>query len=140
MPLPLMILALWQPAEASALAALADAVTACDRPAVSLAFQGEEERRSRFLTRAYGEQEALAVSRAVLAGRRAALRSGVVPGDSDEKARGEAVAIGDRQAALDDARHLERLRQETVDQLRRQFLTQCGSERGKPGRGAEASK
>lgn len=140
MMLPLLFLSLSQAVDAPTLSALSEAVSRCDRGAVTPVFTGEEERRSRFLIDAYGEQEAIITARAALNLRRQSLRAGPVANDTEELARSEAEALSDRQQALNDARQLERLRQEATDQLRRQFLASCGeSSRRSSGGGAHPS-
>lgn len=137
-PLKLLLLALAVPNEAPSLTALADGVARCDRPATTSVFQAEEARRTGFLTQAYAEQEAIVHERAAIAARRQVLRAptptpGQVNSDTDALLTLAAAMIADRQQALDDARLLERLRREAIDQMRRQFLATCGDGRRRAG-------
>ena len=136
--LPLLTLTLIPGQEVTSLPALADAVAQCDREVTTPAFRGEEERRSRVMVSLFAEQQAIAEARVALAARRSALRIAPVASDSEAAINGEASTLADRQATLDDSRQLERLRQDAMDQLRRQYLAQC-NERGRRGRG-EASE
>lgn len=139
MLLPALILALISGQEATSLPALAEAVAQCDRDVTTPAFRGEEERRSRVMVSLFAEQQAIAEARVALAARRTALRTAAVAGDSEAQIGADSLALSDRQATLDDSRQLERMRQETMDQLRRHYLAQC-NERGRRTRGAEAGE
>lgn len=140
MPTLLLLLALSLPNDAPSLTALADGVARCDRPATTTVFQTEETRRTQFLTDAYAEQEAIVQERRALAVRRAALRAATVQTADSEAAVTLADALNaDRQAVLDDARLLERLRHEAIDQMRRQFLSTCGDGRRRAGAPADAA-
>ena len=125
--------------EATSLPVLAEAVERCDREMTTPAFRGEEERRSRVMVSIYAEQQAIAEARVALMARRSALRIAPVASDSETAISSEASTLADRQATLDDSRQLERLRQETMDQLRRHYLAQC-NERGRRPRGSETSE
>ncbi|MEQ1689158.1 MAG: hypothetical protein ABL874_11350 [Sphingopyxis sp.] len=128
------LLALSVPSDAPSLTALADGGARCDRPATTAVFQAEETRRTQFLTQAYAEQETIVLERRALAARRAALRTATVQTADSEAAVLLAAALNtDRQTALDDARLLERLRHEAIDQMRRQFLSTCGDGRRRAG-------
>ncbi|MEQ1510898.1 MAG: hypothetical protein ABL909_10930 [Sphingopyxis sp.] len=134
MPALLLLLALSAPNDAPSLTALSDGVARCDRAATMTVFQAEESRRTRFMTDAYIEQEAIVQERRALTTRRQLLRTATVQTADSEAAVALAAALNaDRQAALDDARLLERLRRETIDQMRRQFLSTCGDGRRRAG-------
>lgn len=137
--LPLLSLALIPGQEATSLPLLADAVGRCDRDVTTPAFRGEEERRSRVMVSIFAEQQAIAEARVALTARRLALRTAPVAPENDALINNEAMALAERQSILDDSRQLERLRQDTMDQLRRHYLAQC-NERGRRVRPSETGE
>ena len=121
--------------DGSDLPALSKAVSTCDRPTVAKAVEGETGRHGAFLVQAFEEQAEIAQARLDLAERRRVLRSstpGVAAklGDTEQALTVTAAAIDDRQRALDDARALDKLKQDAMGWFRQQFIIQC------QGRGA----
>ena len=119
--------------------ALDRAIARCDRSLINPAFAAEAERRSRFLTEAYRDQEQIVAERRAIAEQRRALRE--LPEDeapaqdepvveiSEEELSMRALLVEDRQRALNDSRLLESLRQEAMDAKRRFYLAHCASGR-----------
>lgn len=108
------------------LAALDQAVARCDRAVASPAFASESERRSRFLLDTYRDQEAIVAARLALAERRRALREADRKADAEAQALAlEEAALEDRQRALNDRRMLEGIRRDTIDAMRRHYLSHC---------------
>ena len=105
---------------------LGASVSRCDRAALNPAFMSEPDRRSRFMIAAFREQEGIVADRLTLAEQRRAVREASGTSATDKKGL-ELVetAIEDRQRALNDKRLLESMRQDTVDALRRSYLSHC---------------
>jgi hypothetical protein len=124
-----MILVLMAAAASAELDGLSQGVARCDKATLSPAFSAEPARRSQFMSVAYREQEAIVADRVTLADQRRLLReaSAVVPADKKKLDLADA-AIEDRQKALNDKRLLESMRQDTVDALRRSYLSHCLAE------------
>lgn len=128
-------------AAAPDLEALDRAIGRCDRALLGPAFAAEAARRSNFLTEAYREQEQIVAERLDIAERRRALREtgGTLetggtpetgePAETEDQLSIRALAVEDRQRALDDRRLLENLRQDAMDAKRRVYLTRCASGR-----------
>ena len=104
---------------------LSKAVAACDRPVVAKSVEGETRRHGVFLVDAFGEQRDIAAARADLAERRRALRAGGKTVDTEASLTLLAEAVDDRQHALDDARNLDRSKQDALGWFRQQFIIQC---------------
>ncbi len=113
--------------DGSDLPALSKAVAACDRPVVAKSVEGETKRHGAFLLDAFREQGEIAAARADLAARRRALHAAPVSktADTDQPLASVAETLDDRQHALDDARVLDRLKQDALGWFRQQFIIQC---------------
>lgn len=107
------------------LPALSKAVAACDRPGVARSVEGETKRHGAFLVDSFREQGEVAAARVDLAERRRALRAGDKTVDTDALLGLIAQTLDDRQRALDDARNLDRMKQDAMGWFRQQFITQC---------------
>ena len=81
------------------------------------------------MTETLREQEAIVAARLDNANRRRALRetrpSGRLASDEDQQLAMAALALEDRQRALDDRRMLETMRSEAMDVKRRFYLAHC---------------
>ena len=123
-PVPAVVLSV----DGSDLPALSKAVSACERPVVAKLVEGETTRHGTFLLDSFKEQGEIATTRLALAGRRHALRA-VTPGskivDTDQSLALAAEGLDERQRALDDARNLDRLKQDALGWFRQQFIIQC---------------
>ena len=108
---------------------LDQAMAACARNVVNPAFAADAGRRSRVLTETLREQEAIVTERLDIADRRRALRetrpTGIRASDNEQALAMAALALEDRQRALDDRRLLETLRGEAMDVKRRYYLAHC---------------
>ncbi len=111
--------------DGSDLPALSKAVAACDRPAVARSVEGETKRHGAFLVDSFREQGEVAAVRVDLAERRRALRVGDKTVDTDASLGLLAQTLDDRQRALDDARNLDRMKQDALGWFRQQFIIQC---------------
>ncbi|MDV3256725.1 MAG: hypothetical protein LOX97_02870 [Sphingomonas sp.] len=111
------------------LQALDHAVARCDRDEVSPIFSAESARRSQNLLDAYTEQEKIVAARLALAERQRALRETDTKASAEEERaiRLEQALLDDRQRALNDQRMLEGIRQQTIDAMRRHYLSHCPS-------------
>ena len=109
--------------------ALDRAVATCARNTVNPAFAADAGRRSAVMTETVREQEAIVVARLDIANRRRALRetrpSGRIASDDDQQLAMAALALEDRQRALNDRRMLETMRAEAMDVKRRFYLAHC---------------
>ena len=109
--------------------ALDRAMATCARAVVNPAFAADAGRRSRMMTETLREQEAIVGARLDIANRRRALRetrpSGRIASDEDQQLAMAALALEDRQRALDDRRLLETMRAEAMDVKRRYYLAHC---------------
>ncbi len=123
-PVPAVVLTV----DGSDLPALSKAVSACERPVVARLVEGETARHGAFLLDAFREQGEIAAARAGLAARRHALHA-AAPGsktaDTDQSLALLNETLDDRQRALDDARNLDRLKQDALGWFRQQFIIQC---------------
>ena len=123
-PVPAAVLSV----DGSDLPALSKAVSACDRPVVARSVEGETKRHGAFLLDSFREQGEISAARASLAARRHALHA-VVPGnktaDTDQLLALLAETLDDRQRSLDDARSLDRMKQDALGWFRQQFIIQC---------------
>jgi hypothetical protein len=105
-------------------APLSEAVSRCDRTAVSAQAQAEPVRRADFAKGVYAEQRAIATERA-------ALDASAV---TDELALTAArSALDARQRRLDDAVRVERAWRDLNDELRAQFLASCTGRKANNG-------
>jgi hypothetical protein len=105
--------------------ALSKGAANCNR-----AWTDEVKRHSAFLLDSYKQQRELAEARADLAERRRKLRVGEPPAkgttpDTEQSLTLIGASLVDRQAALDDARLLDRQQQDMVGYFRQLYLTQC---------------
>ena len=109
--------------------ALDRAIATCTRAVINPAFAADAGRRSRFITETLREQESIVAERLDIANRRRALRetrpSGRLASDEDQALALAALALEDRQRALDDRRMLETMRGEAMDVKRRFYLAHC---------------
>lgn len=119
--------------------ALGKAVTGCDRTTVADTVTNESNRRMTFLIDAYAEQRDIAVQRAEVAERRRASHApppseksatrtaerAAKPAENEPAFAQATEALDDRQHALDDARTLDRLRQEMISYFRQLYLARC---------------
>jgi hypothetical protein len=109
--------------------ALDRAVATCARAVVNPAFAADAGRRSAMMTDTVREQEAIVAERLTMADRRRALRetrpSGRIAIDEDQQLAMAALALEDRQRALNDRRMLETMRAEAMDVKRRFYLAHC---------------
>ncbi len=112
------------------LPALSKAVAACDRPAVARSVEGETKRHGAFLIDSFKEQGEIAAARADFAGRRRTLRAGSKSADTEQALTLASETLDDRQRALDDARNLDRLKQDAMGWFRQQFIIQCQGKAG----------
>ena len=115
------------------LQALDQAVAQCNRAVINPAFSSESERRSQFLLDTYQEQEAIVSERLALSERRRVLRESASKknAEDDRAITLEEALLEDRQRALNDKRMLEGLRRDTMDAMRRHYLTHCPSGKNK---------
>ena len=113
------------------LEALDRAVESCSREIVNPVFAAESRRRSAFMSAVFREQEEIVAGRLDISNRRRALREGgeAAKGDSEAGLALTALALEDRQRALNDRRMLESLRREAVDSKRHFYLSHCDSTR-----------
>ena len=117
---------LYAAATSAELDGLGASVGRCDRATLNPVFTAEPARRSQFMIDAYREQEGIVADRLALAEQRRLLREASVASAPDKKKLDLAdAAIEDRQRALNDKRLLESMRQDTVDALRRSYLSHC---------------
>jgi len=109
---------------------LSQSVARCDRKALNPVFSAEPDRRSQFMIDAYREQEAIVADRLALSDQRRLLRESGAGTPAAEKKKLDLTdaAIDDRQRALNDKRLLESMRQDTIDALRRTYLSHCLAE------------
>ena len=115
---------------ATELDALDRAMATCARDIVNPAFAADAGRRSALMTEVLREQETIVAERLDNANRRRALRElrpTGASGDDDQRLAMAALAIEDRQRALNDRRMLETMRSEAMDAKRRFFLTHCAT-------------
>ena len=109
--------------------ALDRAVATCARNIVNPAFAADAGRRSAVMTETVREQEAIVSARLDIANRRRVLRetrpSGRIASDDDQQLAMAALALEDRQRALNDRRMLETMRAEAMDVKRRYYLAHC---------------
>lgn len=110
--------------------ALSKGAASCNRAAVTHAWSDEVKRHSAFLLDSYRQQREIAQARADLAERRRKLRVGEAPAagttpDTEQSLTLIGTSLTDRQAALDDARQLDRQQQDIVGYFRQLYLTQC---------------
>ena len=114
---------------ASELETLDQAMANCSRTIVGPAFAADVGRRSSVMTEIVREQEAIVTQRLDNADRRRALRetrpSGHLASDEDQQLAMAALALEDRQRALNDRRMLETMRAEAMDVKRRFYLAHC---------------
>ncbi len=127
-----MMLAFLFVAASAGLQALDHAVARCDRDQVSPIFSAESARRSQNLLDAYTEQEQIVAARLELARRQRALREtdakdAKANAEEERAIRLEQALLDDRQRALNDQRMLEGIRQQTIDAMRRHYLSHCPS-------------
>ncbi len=101
------------------IAPLGDAVAACDRGSMARFAKAEPHRRASFAVHAYDEQRAIAVDRARLA----PIATTPVGKAQLEAAR---ATVDARQKRLDDARLTEQAWRGAVEELRADFLANCG--------------
>jgi hypothetical protein len=105
------------------------AIATCSRTVVSPAFAADPARRSVVMTETVREQEAIVSERIDIAVRRRALRetrpAGIKVGDNEQVLNMAALALEDRQRALNDRRMLETMRTEAMDVKRRYYLAHC---------------
>jgi len=117
--MPLLLLA-----TASAdLDALDQAVARCDRNAANPVFAAEGARRSQSLLDAFREQEAIVNERLALSDQRRALRETPLARPLEQKQLEKQLDL--QQAALNDKRMLELIREDATDSMRRYFLNNC---------------
>ena len=113
----------------SELETLDQAMASCARNIVNPAFAADAGRRSSVMTEIFREQEAIVSQRLDNANRRRALReirpTGRVASDDAQQLAMEALALEDRQSALNDRRMLETMRAEAMDVKRRFYLAHC---------------
>ncbi|WP_114227362.1 MULTISPECIES: hypothetical protein [Sphingomonas] len=109
---------------------LSQSVAQCNRAALNPVFSAEPDRRSQFMIDAYREQEQIVADRLALSDQRRLLREAATPTPAAEKKKLDLTdaAIDDRQRALNDKRLLESMRQDTIDALRRTYLSHCLAE------------
>jgi hypothetical protein len=100
------------------------AATACDRPAMSRAWEAEVKRHGDFIVTALGEQASIAADRQALVERRRKSR-GTGPAESETVLSAVAAELDDRQRALDDRKRLDTMRQEAMGWFRQQYLARC---------------
>jgi hypothetical protein len=109
--------------------ALDRAMATCARNVVNPAFAADAGRRSGVMTEIFREQEAIVTERLDNATRRRVLRetrpSGRLASDEDQQLAMAALALEDRQRALNDRRMLETMRAEAMDAKRRFYLAHC---------------
>jgi len=110
--------------------ALSKGAVTCNRTVVTHAWTDEVKRHSAFLLDSYRQQREIAQARADLAERRRKLRVGEAPvagttPDTEQSLALVGASLTDRQAALDDARLLDREQQDMVTYFRQLYLTQC---------------
>jgi hypothetical protein len=109
--------------------ALDRAMATCARDVANPAFAADAGRRSGVMTEIFREQEAIVTERLDNANRRRALRetrpSGRLASDDDQQLAMAALALEDRQRALNDRRLLETMRAEAMDVKRRFYLAHC---------------
>lgn len=110
--------------------ALSKGAASCNRAVVTHAWNEEVKRHSAFLLDSYRQQREIVQARADLAERRRKLRVGEAPAsgatpDTEQSLSLIGTSIVDRQAALDDARQLDRQQQDMVGYFRQLYLTQC---------------
>jgi hypothetical protein len=114
---------------AAELETLDQAMAICSRTIVGPAFAADVGRRSSVMTDIVREQEAIVTQRLDNADRRRALRetrpSGRLASDEDQQLAMAALALEDRQRALNDRRMLETMRAEAMDVKRRFYLAHC---------------
>jgi hypothetical protein len=114
---------------AAELETLDQAMASCSRTIVGPAFAADVGRRSSVMTEIVREQEAIVTQRLDNADRRRALRetrpSGRLASDEDQQLAMAALALEDRQRALNDRRMLETMRAEAMDVKRRFYLAHC---------------
>jgi hypothetical protein len=103
--------------------ALDRAMATCARTVVNPAFAADAGRRSGVMTEIFREQEAIVTERLDNATRRRVLRetrpSGRLASDEDQQLAMAALALEERQRALNDRRMLETMRAEAMDVKRR---------------------
>jgi hypothetical protein len=109
--------------------ALDRAMATCARNVVNPAFAADAGRRSGVMTEIFREQEAIVTERLDNATRRRVLRetrpSGRLASDEDQQLAMAALALVERQRALNDRRMLETMRAEAMDVKRRYYLARC---------------
>ena len=110
--------------------ALSKGAASCNRAAVTHAWTDEVKRHSAFLLDSYRQQREIAQARADLAERRRKLRAGEtrVTGTTPDTEQALTLigdSLADRQAALDDARQLDRQQQDRVGYFRQLSLNPC---------------
>ena len=103
---------------------LSKAAAACDRPAISRAWDDEVKRHSEFMMVSLRDQAAITAERQALLDRR---RKARLPGATESEAIVIAAAtdLDDRQHLLDDQRRLDTMRQDTVSYFRNLYLVRC---------------
>jgi len=120
------------------LAALDKAVARCDAKVMTSTFAEEPQRRRAFAIAAFNEQQEIVAARRELAARRMAAPSiplaapvGASTGPTDQRAEfdRQGYLLVERQQALDDARMLGAMRDQTLDLMRQQYLSKCSGAR-----------
>jgi len=128
-----MMLLLYAAATSAELDGLGASVSRCDRAALNPIFSAEPARRGQFMIDAYREQEAIVADRVTLSDQRRMAREASIAASAADKKKLDLAdaAVEDRQRALNDKRLLESMRQDTIDALRRSYLSHCLVDEGR---------